>query len=149
MLHKYTVSRTFLPVTGRRSVVPWVVVSALCGCVQPPAAIDGGASVEAKLARVGLELISEHQAGVPAKERGRYVPCRALAGSQVALLPPDPAGYLIVGFDGQLAGDADKILSVLRQWQKGETISFWVRRNPYVSGDPDWWEVNSLPARLP
>ena len=108
----------------------------------------GGESVESKLARVGLELISEREAGIPPSEQGRYVPCRVLTGVS-APLTPDPAGYLIVGFDGELVYDAGRILSVLGSWRSGETISLWVRRNPHLAGEPDWWEVNSLPVTLP
>ena len=70
-----------------------------------------------------------------------------LAGSS-APLKPDPAGYLIVGFDGQVADDASKILVVLDRWRVGETISLWVRRNPFLAAEPDWWEVNDLPVTM-
>ena len=140
------------------------IVSALSGCVEtrrarstegtsprsgdPGAVAEARASVESKLARVGLELITEREAGIPETELGRYVPCRVLDGVS-APLAADPAGYLIVGFDGRLADDASRILAALATWQVGETISLWVRRNPFLAGEPDWWEVNSLPVTLP
>ena len=141
-----------------------IVVSVLSGCVQPEDAGpsrtrrsagesasregSGGERVESKLARVGLELITERDAAIPRDELGRYVPCRVRAGA-AAPLPPDPAGYLIVGFDRQLADDASTILAALDRWRVGETLSLWVRRNPYLAAEPDWWEVNDLPVKLP
>lgn len=145
---------------GRTSLAMLAIVSVLSGCVQSPEAASpqktspqktvdagGGGSVQSKLARVGLELITERDAGIPARESGRYVPCRVLAGSS-APLDPDPAGYLIVGFNGQLADDASKILVVLDRWRVGETISLWVRRNPFLAAEPGWWEVNDLPVTM-
>ena len=157
MRRKYTARQSFSAVffaslTGECETgwVPiWVVVSALSGCAfsTAPGAAQRVESVESKLARVGLELVSEREAGIPEKEWGRYVPCRTIASG--APLPEDPAGYLIVGFEGQLSGDASEILAALRDWQKGQTISLWVRRNHYLSADPDWWEVDKLPVNLP
>ncbi len=92
---------------------------------------------------MGLELITEREAGIPEAELGRYVPCRVIGGAS-APLAPDPAGYLIVGFDGQLVYDASTILAALDRWRVGETISLWVRRNPFLAAEPDWWEVNDL-----
>ncbi len=144
---------------GRVSLAMLAIVSVLSGCVQSPDAkaapqaekgrsrSSAAMSVQSKLARVGLELITERDAGIPARESGRYVPCRVLVGSS-APLAPDPAGYLIVGFGGQLADDASKILVVLDRWQVGETISLWVRRNPFLAAEPDWWEVNDLPVTM-
>ncbi len=144
---------------GRVSLAMLAIVSLLSGCVQSPDAksapraekgrprSSAATSVQSKLARVGLELITERDAGIPARELGRYVPCRVLAGSS-APLAPDPAGYLIVGFGGRLADDASKILVVLDRWRVGETISLWVRRNPFLAAEPDWWEVTDLPVTM-
>jgi S1-C subfamily serine protease len=144
---------------GRIFLVMLAIVSVLSGCVQSPEADAAPrpqemrprsfveTAVRSKLARVGLELVTERDAAIPERESGRYVPCRVLAGSS-APLAPDPAGYLIVGFDGQLADDASKILLALDHWRVGETISLWVRRNPFLAAEPGWWEVNDLPVTL-
>ncbi len=157
MRRKYTLGRFFSAVffasltgeCGTGWVPISVVVSALSGCAFSTARDGAGRveSVASKLARVGLELVSQRQAGIPEMEWGKYVPCRTLASGSP--LPEDPAGYLIVGFGGRLSGDAGEILAALREWQKGQTISLWVRRNHYLSVNPDWWEVVKLPVSLP
>ncbi len=133
--------------TSAQKTSPQTTLRAGSPAVSSSGDAGGGGSVQSKLARLGLELITERDAGIPERERGRYVPCRVLAGSS-APLAPDPAGYLIVGFDGQLADDASKILVVLDRWRVGETISLWVRRNPFLAAEPDWWEVNDLPVTM-
>lgn len=140
--------------------VIFAFVSVLTGCSDSAAIRDAAGTettanglrhetVESKLARVGLELITESEAAIPESERGRWVPCRVRErGASRSVLPADPAGYLIVGFDGQLANDAGRIREFLERWQEGETISLWVRRNPFLAAYPDWWEMNSLPVTL-
>lgn len=146
---------------GCAGAVTLALVSVLSGCrhvsdaasessaAKPPARETGEeASVKSKLARVGLELISEREAGLPESELGRYIPCRVLAGASSSPLAADPAGYLIVGFDGEEAGDAGKILAVFERWRVGETLFLRVRRNPYLAVEPGWWEVHTLPVTL-
>jgi len=108
-------------------------ISSHAGCAGP--------TVEAKLARVGLELVSEEEAGVPAVERGRYLPCQVIEGFPETALPPHPAGYLFVGVDRQPCA-ADEITQALREWAPGETRTFTVRRNPYLLPQTVWWEYD-------
>ncbi len=105
-----------------------------------------GLSPEGKLARVGLQVISEELAAVPKAKRGRAVPCRVIderstGPGRAAALAPWPGGYLIVGVDGVEAESSEEILAALADWQRGEIVSLRVRRNPYLSPETGWWEV--------
>ena len=121
-----------------RATPIWAALGAL-GCAAPP--------VKVKLARVGLELLSEGEAGIPERESGRYVPCRVRADFPRPALPPHPAGYLFVGVDGA-ARDAKRILEALKAWRPGETIRLTVRRNPFLEPRAEWWEYE-VHLRLP
>ena len=109
------------------------------GCSAPAPA--GPASLSARLARVGLELLSEDEARLPPPERGRYVPCRVIPGFPRPPLPEHPAGYLIVGMNGGPAPDAKAILRVLAEWTPGQPLLLTVRRNPYLQAEAEWWEA--------
>ena len=106
-----------------------------------------GPTVEARLARVGLEIVSEEEAAIPDSERGRYLPCQVIAGFPESALPPHPAGYLFVGVDRHLCA-ADEIVEALQEWAPGETRTFTVRRNPYRQLQTVWWEYD-VHLRLP
>src|SRR5688572_21535306 len=83
------------PGAGKRGLrpgnflAPWLLAAITPGCAGP--------SVQEKLARVGLALVPEADAGIPEPERGQYVPVSVLEGFQGPALPPHPAGYLVVG----------------------------------------------------
>jgi hypothetical protein len=112
----------------------------LSGCAGPGAASSPGA--REKLSRLGLELVSEKEAAIPAQEAGRYVPCRVIPGFPRPALDPHPAGYLIVGVDRRPAPNAEAILQAVAGWGPGETLVLTVRRNPYVEGGSGWWEAD-------
>jgi len=104
--------------------------------------------VSDKLARVGLELVSENQAGIPPDRRGRYLPCRVIPGFRGPALAPHPAGYLMVGVRGNRSVDAAGIRAALAAWRPGETLNLTIRRNPYRLDSTEWWESEVI-LRLP
>jgi len=110
-----------------------------------------GLTVQDKLARVGLELVGEEEARVPAPERGRLVPCRTISGAAHPALPHHPAGYLLVKVLGAPGGDGGgekAILEALESWRPGQTLLLRVRRNPYTMEGTEWWEAD-VKLRLP
>jgi len=117
-----------------------IAVISLAGCGAPMPAERN--SLSYRLAKVGLELLSEDQAQLPPAERGRYVPCRVIPGFPRPPLEEHPAGYLIVGVDGQPAPSAQAILTALEAWWPGRQISLKVRRNPYLLAEAEWWEAD-------
>jgi len=117
-----------------------VAISAfLPGCGAPAPAERS--SLRARLARVGLELLSEDEARLPSEARGRYLPCRVVPGFRPPPLEEHPAGYLIVGVDGHPAPDARAILTALEGWAPGRPLSLTIRRNPYLLAEAEWWEA--------
>ena len=114
------------------------LVCGLGGCVMPRGASELG--VEGKLAKVGIQLVSEDEALLPAGERGRYLPCRGVPGVPGAALDTHPAGYLLVGVVGEATDDAAAIREALRSWSPGEVLVLRVRRNPHRSPASEWWE---------
>jgi hypothetical protein len=122
----------------------WVLF--LSGCATAPRRSPG--SVSDKLARAGLELVSENQAGIPPDRRGRYLPCRVIPGSRSPALAPHPAGYLMVGVRGKRSVDASVIRAALAAWGPGETLHLTIRRNPYRLDAAEWWE-SEVSLRLP
>lgn len=115
----------------------------LSGCMLQPGADRAdtdGADVAGKLARVGIEVISEDEAHLPANERGRYIPCRVIPGFRRAALEEHPAGYLLVGVGDSGTGDAGAIRQALAAWKPGEFLEITVRRNPHLSAASVWWE---------
>ena len=76
--------------------------------------------VRDKLESAGLELVDERVARVPARERGRYLPCRVVPGAREPALDPHAAGYLIVGVDGREAESASEIFEALEEWSAVE-----------------------------
>lgn len=99
-----------------------------------------GRAVREKLAVAGLELMDESVARVPAAQRGRYLPCRVMSGVSGAALEPHPAGYLIVGVNGREASRSGDILEAIERWREDVPLRLWVRRNPFTSTAPEWWE---------
>ena len=102
-------------------------------------------SLEEKLARVGLERISEEAARIPPTARGHYVACQVLdGGSYPKPLPPHPAGYLLVGVTDSSDETASATLEALTAWSPGEFLTLRVRRNPYhpEAVGSEWWEKN-------
>ena len=59
-----------------------------------------------------------------------------------APLAPRDGGYLIVGVDEREAESAAEILQALERWQPGEIIKLRVRRNPYLSTETVFWQVD-------
>ena len=103
-----------------------LVAAILSGCAPREPAPD--VSLEEKLARVGLERISEQAAWVPPIARGRYVPCRVIdGGSSPGPLPPHPAGYLLVGVTDSGDGTASATLEALAAWSPGKFLTLTVR----------------------
>ena len=98
--------------------------------------------------RVGFRLISEEEAGIPRAERGRYLPCRVIPDFPRPPVSAYPAGYLIVGVNRSPAQNRREILNALIAWEPGQILYLAVRRNPYLIGEPEWYEVE-VPARLP
>ncbi len=87
---------------------------------------------------------------VPPTERGRWVPCAVLPAHDGALLPPDEAGYLILGVlegeDRHLISGRERILRALDAWTGGAVVHLRVGRNPYRSDVARSWDVElSLP----
>lgn len=122
---------------------------AISACASQEAAES--AKVREKLARLGLELISENEALIPAELAGHFVPVRVISGFVRPALEPHPAGYLMVGVNRRPGANADAILCALTQWSPGETLVLTIRRNPYlqgVGGEPGWWEAD-VKLRLP
>ena len=111
-----------------------LLLSITSGCTGSPPA-------EVNLARVGLELLSEDEAGIPDAERGRYLPCRVPEDFPEPALPPHPAGYLFVGVDGR-PRKAAEIRRALRGLKTGESRKFTIRRNPYLQTQTEWWEAD-------
>ncbi len=100
-----------------------------------------GMTAEEKLSAVGLRMVSEDEAAVPAGERGRYVAVRVIPGFPDPALAPDPAGYLIVGAAGSPAADAAAIIRALDGWEPDGELLVTVRRNPFLPGSTGWWEA--------
>ncbi|HVR73846.1 MAG TPA: hypothetical protein VMT52_05915, partial [Planctomycetota bacterium] len=120
----------------RGGLRPLLLAAITAGCAGP--------SVQEKLARVGIALVPEADAGIPEPERGQYVPVSVLEGFQGPALPPHPAGYLVVGVIGperELIPGAEAVREALEAWGSGETLEVRVRRNPYLQWDPEWWEA--------
>jgi len=122
----------------RRTAALGIALLFAAGCATARA--RSGETVSAKLARVGLELVGEREAGIPADRLGRYVPCRVIPGFRRPSLPPHPAGYLLVGVRGQGSEDAEVIRAALEAWRPGEVLHLMVRRNPYRLDSTQWWE---------
>jgi hypothetical protein len=134
-------------VTPVRSAILAVAVGWLAaGCAGPGR--GGRTGVERdRLARVGLRVVSEDEALLPDAERGRCIPCRVITGFPLPPVPPDPAGYLIVGVNREPAATKQEILEALRAWDPGETLYLKIRRNPYLQDEPFLYEVD-VPVRL-
>jgi len=131
------------PALGRRGVWLSLVAAAwISGCATYPKE-----PVEAKLRRVGLEIVTDADAQVPPAERGRYVPCRVLPGYPSPALPVHPAGYLITGVEGKAAG-AEVTLKALEDWRPGDILVLRVRRNPFADAGPESWDARVL-LKLP
>ena len=113
-----------------------------CSSQQTAKTIAKPSDLRSKLALVGLEMITEEEALIPAREAGRYVPVRVNSSFPRPALEPHPAGYLIVGVNRRPAADVDAISQALSQWRPGETLVLTVRRNPYLQGETDWWEAD-------
>lgn len=117
-------------------LAPLLLAGLTAGCAGP--------SIQEKLARVGIALVTEADAGIPDPERGQYLPVRVLEDFQGPALPPHPAGYLVVGVIGpqrELIPGAEAVRKALETWDSGETLEVRVRRNPYLQWNPEWWEA--------
>lgn len=125
---------------------PWRFGAAvlIAGCATGPTPEARTLTLPERLAGVGLEVVNEDEARIPAAERGRFVPVRVLPGFPSPALPEHAAGYLIVGVDGRLSDDADAILHALQAWVPGETLKIRARRNPYLLPATEWWEAEVL-----
>ena len=118
----------------------WLLLPALLPACSGPAPAEK-APLSARLARVGLQLVSEEDAGVPPSERGRYLPCRVVHGFPRPPLEDHPAGYLIVEVGGYPAADRRAILRALDDWTPGQPLRLRVQRNPYRLAEAEWWEA--------
>jgi len=116
----------------------WALLACTCGC-SGPRPLDP-AELRSKLAKLGLAIIGDDEAAVPAAVRGRAVPCRTITGFRRPVLPDHPAGYLIIGAHGERIDSATEILAAMSRWPPGEKIEILVRRNPYLLQEPDLWE---------
>lgn len=143
--------------TAMRIAIAWALaalwgVLSLAGCASRPAApvVPGirAEGISSRLARVGLELITEEEAQIPRQERGRSLAVRVIPGFPEPALPPHPAGYLIVGLNRELVRDSAPLEEALRAWSPGRPLRLTVRRNPYLQVEPGWWEAE-VELRLP
>ena len=119
----------------------WLLLPGLLPACSAPSPAEK-APLSARLARVGLQLVSEDDAGVPASERGRYLPCRVIPRFPRPPLEDHPAGYLIVGVDGRPAPDSRTILRALENWTPGQPLRLTVWRNPYLLAESEFWQAD-------
>jgi hypothetical protein len=128
---------------GFQSVVLLAVVAlaGAAGCAGTGGGRMARLTPREKLYLVGLEIVGEDEALVPAAERGRVLPLRTIRGFPDPAVPHDPVGYLAVAVAGTSARDAEAILRAIEAWGPGETLVLTVRRNPYVA-DAGWWEAD-------
>ena len=130
----------------RARLLSLAVALVVAGCAgTSPYRLD---AVREKLARVGLDTLSEEEAYVPASEHGRSIPCRVIAGFEGPPVPAHPAGYLITGVDRGRETTRAGILEALAAWAPGETLTLTLRRNRYLDDEAAWYEVE-VPVRLP
>ena len=111
----------------------WVavcVILVLVGCQTSQPQVD----IHEKLGAHQLALGSERD--LPDDMKGRAIP---LIVSNDAVLPADPAGYWVVGIDGE-ERTRDEILGALERWAAGEAIRLRVRRDPRYQPANEWWE---------
>lgn len=118
------------------------------GCVTEPAPrvpIDGPSvnderSARGKLATVGVRVIDPFEANLPPDEITKVIPCRVDPRVEEPALPPHPAGYLLVGVDGEICSPA-RIWQELETWTRARPIRLVVRRNPHLPFETEWWEA--------
>jgi len=116
-------------------------MTAGCASTEEP-----GRPPRAKLEAACLELLSDEEAMLEPGERERCVPCRVLSGCRRPPVPPDPAGYLIVGVDRSPATRAE-ILAAIDAWEPGRDLVLTIRRNDRLSSETGWYEV-VVPLRM-
>ena len=125
-----------------------VLVVAAGGCTSAPPPVEVKASAASKLARVGLEVVSDESAGMPPADRLKWIPCRVVSGFPQPPVPDHVDGYLITSI-GRRAGltrrDMEKEIAA---WKDGERLVFTIVRNPYLAAESGWYEVN-VPVKLP
>ncbi len=132
---------------ARVLLVVWALLASSLGCslgcplgCAAPRSLEP-AELRARLAKLGLAIIDEEEAFIPAAERGRAVPCRTIPGFRRPVLPEHPAGYLIIGVAGRRIESAPEILAAMSRWPPGEKIEVLVRRNPYLLQEPESWDA--------
>ena len=98
---------------GLASGARCLTVSVLAGVLAAGCAATGRAvrpeDVRERLSRVGLVVISDDAALLPAAERGRFLPCRVNTTFPGPPVPHHPAGYLIVGVNREVAETKEAI----------------------------------------
>ena len=105
-----------------------------------------GLSPRGKLEAACLEVLSDDEALLRPEERGQCLPCRVRPGCSRPPVPPDPAGYLIVGVDRSPATRAE-ILEAIEAWEPGRDLVLTIRRNDRLSSETGWYEV-VVPLRM-
>jgi hypothetical protein len=118
------------------------------GCKSGPTPIEARASATAKLAQVGLEVVSDDAAGMPPAERLRWIPCRVVPGFPRPPVPDHVDGYLITNIDRSTGLTRRDMESKIAAWKEGDRLIFTIVRNPYLAAEPGWYEVN-VPVKLP
>jgi len=118
-----------------------VLTAAGCASTANP-----GLSPRAKLEAACLEVLSDEQALLRPEEHGQCLPCRVRSGCSRPPVPPDPAGYLIVGVDRSPATRAE-ILAAIEDWEPGRDLVLTIRRNDRLSSETGWYEV-VVPLRM-
>lgn len=128
------------PIAGLQGVCLGLV--AFAAAVPPGCASLEGPKLSpgAKLEAAGLEVLSDEEAALREDERDRCLPCRVRPGRSRPPVPPDPAGYLIVGVDRSPASRAE-ILAAIEDWEPGRDLLLTIRRNERLSADTGWYEV--------
>jgi hypothetical protein len=129
-------------------VVLAILPVAGAGCAAGATPREAEASAAAKLARVGLEVVTDEEARVPPADRGRWIACRVIPGFREPPAPEHPAGYLIASVGRQAGMTRRDMERAIAAWKEGERLILTIRRNPYFPGEPDWYEVN-VPVILP
>jgi hypothetical protein len=134
-----------------RGLVPCLaaaLLAAAAGCAGAPTPRAARESTTVKLARVGLEVLPDEEAGVPAADRTRWIPVRVVAGFPQPPVPEHAAGYLITSV-GRRAGLTRRDMEMeIAEWEEGKRLVLTIRRNPHLAAEPDWYEVN-VPVVLP
>ena len=57
-------------------------------------------------------------------------------------MPPHPAGYLIIGVEGEVIPDRQALWTALSAWTIDQPLSVRFRRNPHRQIEETWWEVD-------